>query len=246
MALNRIAILGLGPSLEAYVDVVKRTGGRNPLFDEVWGINAVGDIINCDRIFHMDDVRIQEIRAAAKPESNIANMLKWMRVHKGPIYTSRSHPDYPGLVEYPLEDVINSTGGLAYFNSTAAYAVAFAVHLGVRAMTLFGMDFTYQNSHDAEKGRACVEFYLGIARSRGIIIGLPDNTTLLDGNATKQDRLYGYDTVDIEITVDEQNKFRLTKTGHERRLTADQIEARYDHSKHPNITVQAEQEKANG
>jgi hypothetical protein len=43
----------------------------------------------------MDDVRIQEIRAAARPESNIATMLGWMRKHPGPIYTSRLHPDYP-------------------------------------------------------------------------------------------------------------------------------------------------------
>jgi hypothetical protein len=51
----------------------------------------------------------------------------------------------------------------AYFNSTAAYAVAYAIHMGVKKISVFGMDFTYPNAHDAEKGRACVEFWLGIA-----------------------------------------------------------------------------------
>lgn len=233
---DRVAILGLGPSLETFVDVTKRLGGRRGLVDEVWGINALGDIIQCDRVFHMDDVRIQEIRAAARPESNIAAMLSWMKSHPGPIYTSRAHEDYPGLIEYPLEDVVNSCG-VAYFNSTAAYAVAYAVHLGVQHISLFGCDFTYPNSHDAEKGRACVEFHLGIAKARGINIGLPNNTSLMDGIATKQDRLYGYDTVDLEITDDETG-FKVAKTFHDRRPTADEIERRYDHSKHPNPLAQ--------
>ena len=60
----------------------------------------------------MDDVRIQEVRAAAAPQSNIANMLAWMRRHPGPILTSRiPEPNaYPGLVAFPLEPVINALG----------------------------------------------------------------------------------------------------------------------------------------
>lgn len=234
---DRVAILGLGPSLETFVDVAKRMGGRRGLVDEVWGINALGDVIQCDRVFHMDDVRIQEIRAAARPESNIAEMLKWLRRHPGPVYTSREHPDYPGLVEFPIEDVVNSVG-VAYFNSTAAYAVAFAVHLGVKHISLFGCDFTYPNSHDAEKGRACVEFYLGMAKARGITIGLPNNTSLMDGIATKQDRLYGYDTVDLNIGMDDEDRWTVSKTPHDRRPSADEIEGRYNHSKHPNPIVE--------
>jgi hypothetical protein len=68
-------------------------------------------------------------------------MLEWMREHPGPIYTSRTHPDYPGLVEYPLEDVINELG-FSYFNSTAAYAVALRSS-GVKKISLFGIDYTY-------------------------------------------------------------------------------------------------------
>jgi hypothetical protein len=114
-------------------------------------------------------------------------MLGWLRNHPGPIYTSRAHPDYPGLVEFPLEDVINSCG-IAYFNNTAAYAVAYAVHIGVKKITLFGCDYTYPNAHDAEKGRACTEFHLGIAKARGIRIGLTDKTSLMDACCDEQER----------------------------------------------------------
>jgi hypothetical protein len=233
---DHVVILGLGPSLESYLDLVKRLGGRHRFADEVWAINALGDIVQCDRVFHMDDVRIQEVRAAARPESNIAVMLKWLRTHPGPIYTSRAHPDYPGLVEFPLEAVINSSG-IAYFNNTAAYAVAFAVHIGVKKISMYGCDYTYPNAHDAEKGRACTEFHLGIAKARGIRIGLTDKTSLMDAMSDEQERLYGYDTLDLGFTGGDDDPVRVTFTPRETLPTADEIEARYDHSKHPSPLV---------
>ena len=163
---EHVVILGLGPSLEHYVDTVKRLGGRRAFSDEVWGINAVGGVLLCDRLFHMDDVRVQEARAAAALGSNIAHMLAWMRQHPGPIMTSQvpEPNDYPGLVAFPLEDVVNNLE-YSYFNSTAAYAVAYAIYLGVKKISLFGFDFTYPNAHHAEKGRACVEFLPCLRRS---------------------------------------------------------------------------------
>lgn len=233
---KRVAILGLGPSLEAYVDVTKRLGGRHVLADEVWAINSLGDIVQCDRVFHMDDVRVQEIRAAAKPDSNIAEMLKWLKRHPGPIYTSIPHPEYPGTIAFPLAEVMHSCGGTAYFNSTAAYAVALAVHLGVEKLYLFGIDYTLPNAHEAEKGRACVEYYLGIGRARGMVIGLPNCTTLMDGVATQDERLYGFDGVRVEFE-DGPEGMRIPKFTSRPLPTAEEIETRYDHTKHPNPLV---------
>jgi SAM-dependent methyltransferase len=237
-ALNKppghVAIVAMGPSGREFAEIAKRAGGRRAFCDEVWGINAMGDVLACDRVFHMDDVRVQEIRAAARPDSNIAQMLKWMKSHPGPIVTSRAHPDYPGLVEFPLEDVINDFPE-GYFNSTAAYAVAYAVHLGVTKITCFGMDFTYPDAHTAEKGRACVEFWLGIAAARGIKLSVPKCTSLLDAFASAGERFYGYDCVEIGIArQDERIKFSFTaKTP----PTAQEIEERYDHNQHPNPLV---------
>lgn len=234
---EHVAVLGLGPSLEEYVNIVKRLGGKHAYCDEVWGINAVGGVIMCDRIFHMDDVRIQERRAAAMPESNIARMLEWIKVHPGPIVTSRVHPGYPGLVEFPLEDVINSLGH-DYFNSTAAYAVGYAIHLGVKRISLFGLDYTYPNAHDAEKGRACVEFWLGVARSRGIQLTIAKTSSLMDALHSRQERLYGYDTLNIDLKVDDAGRARISFSEREQIPTAEEIEARYDHSAHPNALVE--------
>jgi hypothetical protein len=233
---HTVAILGLGPSVDTYLGIVKRLGARKKLADEVWTINALGDVLDCDRVFHMDDVRIQEIRAAADPRGNIAAMLAWLKTHPGPVYTSRTHEDYPGLVEFPLADVLNSCANQRYFNSTAAYAVAFAIHLGVRKIICFGMDFTYPDAHSAEKGRGCVEFWLGLAVARGIELSLPRTTTLLDACVPPAERFYGYDTLELAISGPDGAE-TVTFTPRETLPSAEEIEARYDHTRHPNPLV---------
>lgn len=226
---KHVAILGLGPSVDQFCDIAKRQGGRSKFCDEVWAINALGNVFDCDLVFHMDDIRIQEIRAAAAPASNIAAMVRWIKTSKVPVVTSRAHPDYPALVEFPLEDVLNHLGH-DYFNSTAAYAVAFAIHTGATELSLFGMDFTYANTHDAEKGRACVEFWLGQAHARGIKIHLPKNTTLMDANTSRAARLYGYDTLDVAFAVQADGQVKLDFTPRATLPTAAEIEKCYDHS----------------
>jgi hypothetical protein len=99
------------------------------------------------------------------------------------------------------------------------------------------MDFTYPNSHDAEKGRACVEFWLGVAATRGIKIGLAKGTTLMDAWCDRQERLYGYDTRRVLVEADAAG---VVKVGFEEITalpTAEEIEHRYDHSRHPNAMV---------
>jgi|GEM_PF-482884 len=229
---EHVAIVGLGPSAREYFDTVIRIGGRSALCDEVWGINALGDVLDCDRIFHMDDVRIQEIRAAERPNGNIANMLKWMRTHPGPIYTSRPHPDYPGLVEFPLQDVLNDFG-YEYFNSTAAYAIVYAMHIGVKKITFWGFDFTYPNAHHAEKGRACCEYWIGYGRARGLQVAVTTKSTLLDACEPAGKRLYGYDTVDVKIAEQPDRSLKVTFKERAEIPTAAEIEHAYDHTRHP-------------
>jgi SAM-dependent methyltransferase len=236
---EHVVILGLGPSLHTYMDYVRRVGSRKKAGDEVWAINALGDLFQCDRIFHMDDVRIQEIRAKAKPDSNIANMLVWMKKHPGPIYTSVSHPDYPGTVALPIEDMINNLGKV-YFNNTAAWALAYAIHIGVKKVSLYGCDYTYPDAHHAEKGRGCLEFWLGFAAARGIDIRLPKDTTLMDAMEPEVRRYYGYDAVEIRKTKDEAGKIRFNFVDRPVLPTAEEIEAEYDHTVHPNRHVRGE------
>jgi len=239
---EHVAICGIGPSLNQYVEVTKSLGGRRAYCDEVWGVNCLGDVFACDVVFHMDDVRIQEIRAEARPGSNVAHMVDWLKGYRGPVITSRAHEDYPGLIEFPLEAVLNDLGH-DYFNNTVAYAIAYAIHIGVKKLSIFGCDYTYPNAHDAEKGRACVEFWLGYARARGINLVIAKTSSLMDALYDRAERLYGYDTVDVAVNVQDDGSVQVEMAEREKLPTADEIEARYDHAKHPNAMVSAAEEK---
>ena len=232
---KHVAIVALGHSAERYMDRVKKAGSRRAFCDQTWGVNAIGDVLQCDLIFHMDDVRIQEIRAAALPQSNIATMLPWLKATKTLVMTSRAHSDYPALIEFPLEAVLNKLGR-AYFNNTVSYAVAYAIYLGVEEISIFGCDFTYPKAHKAEKGRACLEFWLGYAVRSGIQVSVPPNTSLLDSIDERGEDdavMYGYDTVRVKVDTDDSGLFRVTMTEREELPTAEQIEEAYDHGNPP-------------
>lgn len=232
---EHVAIVGLGPSAESYMDVVKRMGSRHAFADQTWVINSLGDVLQCDLVFHMDDVLIQEIRAEARPRSNIANMLPWLRTSPVPVMTSIPRPGYPSSVAFPLEDVINALGR-GYFNNTAAYAVAYAIYRGVKKISIFGCDYTYPDAHRAERGRACLEFWLGYAAHAGIEIAVPGITTLMDSYDDRGEddiQAYGYDAMKVSCSQETDGRLKLTFTERDKLPTADEIEAAYDHTKSP-------------
>lgn len=232
----RVALIGMGPTADAFARHAAMAGDSAALFDEVWTVNAFGSVFHVDRIFHMDDVRIQQIRADGG-NKQIANMLKWLRRVKTPVFTSRAHPDYPMLEEFPLEDVVNTTGGMLYFNSTPAYAVAYAMHIGVSHLMLFGIDYAFNDKYFAERGRSCIEFWLGRAMERRIgqppaedcmEVGVPKGAWLFDNN--RSDTLYGYDTRRVSAHRAADGRIKITFTEVETLPSAEAIEALYDHS----------------
>lgn len=239
--LGTVAILGLGPSIDQYTELAKRLGGRRKLADETWGINALGDVYACDIVFHMDDIRVQMLRAEARPQSNIAAMVEWLRGYDGRVITSFAHPQFRCLEAFPLEAVVNDLDGNIYFNSTAAYAVAYAIWRGAKKIMCFGMDFTYPSSHDAEKGRGCVEFWLGYAMARGIKVAVPKTSSMMDACYPLANRVYGFDMVDVRVSeAGGRTSFSFVEKAEP--PTADEIEWAYDHSRPTSPHVEVEHE----
>ena len=77
----RLAIVALGPSWHDYVHLTEAAGGRHAIFDQTWVINSFGNVLDHDMVWHMDDIRVQEARAAAG-NVKIANMLAWLKKHR--------------------------------------------------------------------------------------------------------------------------------------------------------------------
>ncbi len=199
---KHVAIVALGPSSLGFIRAAETAGGTKAFCDECWGINMVGGVLQVDRIFHMDDLKIQELRIeyGSPIAEKLKGQLAWMKTTDVPIYTSRAYKDYPSSVDYPLEDVIRSCG-VPYFNNTSIYAICYAIHLKVKKISLFGYDFTYPDVAAAETGRGCCEFWVGRAMKAGIEVQIAPDSTLLDTCLPHSKRFYGYDTIDLNVEI---------------------------------------------
>src|SRR3990167_8150301 len=100
--MGKIAIVALGASAERYFRVAEMSGNTSFLFDEVWAVNGFGHVFACDRVFHMDDVRVQALRAKAG-NKKVTHLLEWLRATKIPVITSRVLPKEPDLAR--IEEV---------------------------------------------------------------------------------------------------------------------------------------------
>jgi len=206
LAGKTVAVVGLGKSWFDY-NLAKSHGVH---FDEVWAINGVASVIYHDRVFMMDPAsRFLDSDDAGGQTKSMAKMLK---EHKGPIYTCELDKRCPGLVEYPIEEVLTETNSY-YLNNTVAYAIAFAYWNNVSNIKLFGIDFSYQgNLHFAESGRACVEFWLSKCIEKGIQIEVAATSGLLDTNVPAEQKLYGYHRLsDPLVVIQNNNVLKVSK-----------------------------------
>jgi hypothetical protein len=227
---KRLAIVGLGPSSHKYIDDVDRAGDRKALFDETWTFNSFVSVIASDRLFHMDDVKIQELRAKAG-NVRVKNMLEAMKRYEGPIYTSSPEPEYPSMVPYPLPAVVARYNSL-YFSTTPPYAAAYAGLEEWKEICLYGLDYTWPGVAGAEGGRGCMEYWVGRLQGQGIKVRVHETSSLLDARlSTKDDiKLYGFDRYRISLEVRGPDKLALLMEP-KPLPTAEEIEERYCHKK---------------
>ena len=210
-----VSLVALGTSKLAFFNETMITGNPRGLADEVWVINKMGVSVRHDMLFRMDDFRkTYECNDKSYIGGNVTEPKTihdtyddFLKNHDKPIVTSKVYPEYPTAIEYPLEGVIN-TIGYSYFRTTPAYAAAFAIHIGVKQLRIFGCDFVYPgNQFISESGRANMEFILGIGMAMGMEVWLPPTTTLMDSNAPTINKMYGYYDP-IEVKPDPENNDR--------------------------------------
>jgi hypothetical protein len=201
-----VAIVGMGKSWFDY-NLAKSHGVH---FDEVWSINGVASVIYHDRVFMMDPPsRFLDTDDAGGQTDSMAKLLK---EHQGPIYTCELDDRCPGLVEYPIEEVVTETN-CYYLNNTVAYAIAFAYWNEVSNIKLFGVDFSYKgNLHFAEAGRGCVEFWLSKCVEKNIQIEVASSSSLLDTDVPAEQKLYGYHRLsDPLIVMQSEDTLKLSR-----------------------------------
>ena len=102
---KRIAIVAMGKSHGQFI--LAKTHSIE--FDEVWAINSMAGVIFHDRVFMMDPA--SRFLDSDDSGTQTGIMAKVLKEHKGPIYTCELDNRCPGLVEFPLEEVMNECSG---------------------------------------------------------------------------------------------------------------------------------------
>lgn len=195
-----VAIVAMGLSRKHYLGDCMRCGGRHGVADETWVINKLGDVLKHDLLFRMDDLRkVRDVNAKSGMNKDGTlihdRMTKWMMAHDVPIVTSTPYPEFPSSIAFPLEAVVNNLK-THYILTAPAYAIAFAIHIGVKCMKLYGLDYVYkENRYVSEQGRGNCEYLLRIAEERGIQIEVAKTSTLLGMNLDITEHLYSYEGV---------------------------------------------------
>ncbi len=196
----RVAIVALGPSSHDYIVDAEAAGGRHVLFDHVWAVNTYAGVLDHDVLLHMDDLRVQETRAAAG-NKKIGAMLERLRRHDKPILTSIAYPEYPTSIAFPLEGVINATDCVDAFDSTIDYGMAAAITIGAKEIHLYGCDYNWRGESEIEPGRASCSYWIGFARARGIKVCVARSSTLMNARGKPGPRFYGYDGADVKVSL---------------------------------------------
>lgn len=105
--------------------------------------------------------------------------LRWLAGSDGPIYMQRRYGSVPNSVEYPLTEMVDEFG--AYYLSPLSYMLALAIHSHFMEIELCGSRINSRvDANVADRdARANVEYFLGVAKGRGIRVNVPPESILV-------------------------------------------------------------------
>ena len=166
---------------------------------ETWVVNDTFGLINCkrlDRIFYFDKHFVGDwfekgegIIGFLKHKIHWVKQANYFRFGSlyqitpellektGAIVTTFHKLDIKNYEEYPLKEILKEYG-VEYFTDSVAYMVAFAIFKGYTKIKMRGCDYFWGDEIHSGK-RDCVEFWLGVAKGKGIEVDVGKGGTLL-------------------------------------------------------------------
>lgn len=112
-----------------------------------------------------------------------------------PVYMIRKYDEVPASIPYPIKEICSRFG--VYFDNSVSYMIAMAIHEGYHEMQFYGVDMQEEKM---VFGKGSCEYLLGIAWAMGIMIKIPDKSSLM---RPKNNLLYGYEIAPSEMFKEE-------------------------------------------
>jgi hypothetical protein len=178
---EHVYLLGKGDGWEAINDVPKGS--------IIYGVNdACLRTPEVTHTFHMHDLKDFGKNKVTESSTRLMK-LHCEKYPKMPLYSVRRYKDFPNIILYPLEDIVDYFKlPMAYFSSGPEYMIAWALREGFKEMTLYGLNMTVSDEYKDQKPG--MEFWLGIALGMGVKVNLQhDKSSLLK---CRDSKLYGY------------------------------------------------------
>ena len=148
---------------------------------EIWGINdVIMSRVNFDLLFN---IHLTEDYCSL--DMNCTQLASSLGI---PIIMPREYEELPTSIRFPLEEIMKEFD-TDYFMTGIVYMIAYAVYKSYKQIDCYGInmrgaDEKYKNA------RACVEYWLGIAKGRGIKVNMYGK--YCDCLKTFDRRLYGF------------------------------------------------------
>jgi len=171
--LSEVTIVGQGMTVVSWLQQSFSSPKPRVPGHEVWVLNGAANVLRHDVLFNMHDL---EALAEAEPEKDYLGVYAG---HDKPVVTIRALEGVDSLWEYPFAEVIEAFGE-TYFANGIPYLIAFALLCGVKVINIFGCDYDYEGVSEYEKGRCNLEYWLGFARAKGVMINIPAQSSLCD------------------------------------------------------------------
>lgn len=149
-----------------------------------------------------------------------ANYNEWLNSLKCPIYTLDEIEELDNNVVYPYKKIqefnksIDPYWEKPYYACSVVYMLNLAIYEQVDEIHLYGLDFVADGEYSHQ--RPCMEYFIGIARGRGIRVYLPNDCAMCEFPY-----IYGYESKSGVGYVDKemlQARIKAYKKGHQDNL----------------------------
>ncbi len=181
--MKKIAIVGTSPT----------SRDEAPFKDQTWSIWSLGR--NFEIIPRYDtwfELHSMDVLAAVPIHPDYE---KFLRENQGQLILGHPWGGNPNAMIYPKEEVIKEFDG-RYFTSSIALMLALAIQQKADEIGIWGVDMAANDEYAYQ--RPCCEYYIGIARGRGIKVTIAKDSPLV-----RAGRIYALEEVGIsrEIVV---------------------------------------------
>lgn len=147
---------------------------------ELWGLNDHwNNMPRATRWFEANYDAAKEAKVSHRKE---ITRLDWLKTCPIPVYMEKHYDEVPMSIRYPYEEINDFISdldpcGRYYFTNSVSYMIALAIYEGFDIIHLYGVDMAVGSEY--EQQRPSCEFWVGIAKGRGIQMYIPEQSDLL-------------------------------------------------------------------